>query len=116
MGLVNHRQIEEVAPATVAGEPADTMFLDVREPDEYARAHVPASQNVPLAQLEAHRFSLPINLRLVCVSRTGERADEAAATLVGWAFDAVTLAGGLEAWTAAGLPIASTSSEDGTPE
>ena len=30
---------------------AGALLVDIRDPDEYARAHIPCARNVPLAQL-----------------------------------------------------------------
>ena len=83
------------------------VLIDVSEPAEYAAGHVAGSKSVPLAQLEAST-ALPKNraLPLVVVCPTGTRAGRAVPMLKKLGFENVrTLAGGIEAWRAASLPI-----------
>jgi rhodanese-related sulfurtransferase len=83
------------------------VLIDVSEPAEYAAGHVAGSKSVPLAQLEAST-ALPKNkaLPLVVVCATGARAGRAVGTLKKLGFEnARALAGGLEAWRAANLPV-----------
>ncbi|MDQ7992702.1 MAG: molybdopterin-synthase adenylyltransferase MoeB [Propionicimonas sp.] len=76
----------KVAPsATAAGRPEefgdDVFLLDVREPGEFAGAHLPGSANIPLARLlAADHDPLPSGTILV-VCRSGRRAEVAAASL-----------------------------------
>ena len=83
------------------------VLIDVSEPAEYAAGHVAGSKSVPLGQLEAST-ALPKNraLPLVVVCPTGNRAGRAVPTLKKLGFENVrTLAGGIEAWRAASLPV-----------
>ena len=83
------------------------VLIDISEPAEYAAGHVAGSRNVPLASLEGSR-ELPKNksLPLVVVCPTGTRAPRAVAVLRKLGFEnARSLAGGLNAWRAANLPV-----------
>ena len=83
------------------------VLIDVSEPAEYAAAHATGSRSVPLSSLESTN-DLPKNkaLPLVVVCPTGTRAGKAVATLKKLGFEnARALAGGLEAWRAANLPV-----------
>ena len=83
------------------------VLIDVSEPAEYAAAHATGSRSVPLGSLESTN-DLPKNkaLPLVVVCPTGTRAGKAVATLKKLGFEnARALAGGLEAWRAANLPV-----------
>jgi len=83
------------------------VLIDISEPAEYAAGHVAGSRNVPLASLEGSR-DLPKNksLPLVVVCPTGTRAPRAVAVLRKLGFEnARSLAGGLNAWRAANLPV-----------
>ena len=83
------------------------VLVDVSEPAEFAAGHAVGARSVPLGGLEASR-DLPKNkaLPLVVVCKTGTRANKAAATLTKLGFEKVrVLAGGLDAWRAANLPI-----------
>jgi rhodanese-related sulfurtransferase len=86
------------------------VLIDVSEPAEYAAGHAVGSKSVPLGQLEAST-ALPKNkaLPLVVVCPTGTRAGRAVGTLKKLGFEnARALAGGLEAWRAANLPVEKT--------
>jgi rhodanese-related sulfurtransferase len=86
------------------------VLIDVSEPPEFAAGHVVGSRSVPLATLEASK-DLPKNkaLPLIVVCATGARAGRAAATLKRLGFGNVRpLAGGLQAWRAANLPLEKT--------
>ena len=83
------------------------VLIDVSDPAEYAAAHATGSRSVPLGSLESTN-DLPKNkaLPLVVVCPTGTRAGKAVATLKKLGFEnARALAGGLEAWRAANLPV-----------
>lgn len=112
MGLFRSTQIPEELPEQAHGEPAGKWLLDVREPREWAEGHAPGATHIPMGELEAHRFDLPINLRIVCVCRSGHRSATVASTLIEWGFDAVNLTGGMRAWVAAGFPVVT---DDGAP-
>lgn len=114
MGLFRGQQIPEVVPHEVGGDPAGKWLLDVRERHEWTAGHAPDATHVPLGELEAHRFDLPVNLRIVCVCRSGHRSADAAATLLEWGFDAVNLTGGMQAWARTGLPVVTDEGAPGT--
>jgi len=86
------------------------VLIDVSEPAEYAAGHVAGSKSVPLGELE-RSAALPKNkaLPLVVVCPTGSRAGRAVGTLKKLGFEnAQALAGGIQAWRAANLPIEKT--------
>src|SRR5918996_968864 len=99
------RYVGQRVPQVSVGELADDVLVDVRAPEEYGAGHAPEARSVPDTDLEAHRFLLPMNRRLVVMSRRGERSADATVELREMGFEAVSFAGGLEAWTAAGRPI-----------
>ena len=86
------------------------VLIDVSEPAQYAAGHAAGSRSVPLASLEGSR-DLPKNksLPLVVVCPNGARAPRAVAVLKKLGFEnARALAGGLDAWRAANLPVEKT--------
>jgi rhodanese-related sulfurtransferase len=86
------------------------VLIDVSEPAEYAAGHALGAKSVPFGQLETST-ALPKNkaLPLVVVCATGARAGRAVGTLKKLGFEnARALAGGLEAWRAANLPVEKT--------
>ena len=71
---------ELALPADLAAD--GVLLLDVREPAEFAGAHLAGSLNVPLARVLAdERLDLPPHRSIVVVCRSGRRAELAAAAL-----------------------------------
>jgi rhodanese-related sulfurtransferase len=86
------------------------VLIDVSEPAEFAAGHAAGSKSVPLGELAASS-ALPKNkaLPLVVMCATGVRSGRAVGTLRKLGFEnARSLAGGLEAWRAANLPVEKT--------
>ncbi|HEX7097284.1 MAG TPA: rhodanese-like domain-containing protein [Acidimicrobiales bacterium] len=92
--------VDELAARRLDGAP----LFDVREPDEYAEAHVPGAVMVPLATVpdQLDRFSVPGPVYVICAS--GGRSKRAVQFLRSQGIDAVNVAGGTKAWLAAGHP------------
>jgi len=79
------------------------ILVDVRQPDEFALAHIDGALNIPLEHLEKRLDDLPPGAAIVTVCVHGKRSAQAALTLKQHGFrDVAYLAGGLEAWQAAG--------------
>lgn len=78
-------------------------FVDVREPDEFARRHVEGAINLPLSRLEPLP-PVPHPTVFMCRSgnRTSANCDTLAAASGGNAF---LLRGGIDAWAKARLPV-----------
>jgi rhodanese-related sulfurtransferase len=112
-------QREPAVPAVGAEEAArrvdeGAVLLDVREPDEWNAGHAPDAMHVPLAALAASVDRLDKDQPIVAVCRVGGRSERAAAVLLQRGYDAVNLAGGMQAWRAAGMPVVTDSGDDGT--
>ncbi len=99
-----------VQPQTVKAwvkEGTAVMFLDVREADEFAAAHIPGARNIPHDHVATIAAELPHDAPIVvyCIHST-HRAPEAAKTLRQLGFDnAYVMEGGLAAWEAGGQTI-----------
>jgi rhodanese-related sulfurtransferase len=78
------------------------LLLDVREDDEWRSGRAPGAVHVPLAELPDHLDELARDRPIVCVCRSGGRSSRAGQFLVEQGFEAVNLAGGMQAWAAAG--------------
>ena len=112
-------QREPAVPAVGAEEAArrvdeGAVLLDVREPDEWHAGHAPDAVHVPLAALAASVGQLDKDRPIVAVCRVGGRSERAASVLLQRGYDAVNLAGGLQAWQAAGMPIVTDTGDPGT--
>ena len=87
------------------------VVIDVCGADEYSAGHVVGAKNVPLADLEAR---LPVVVKnkalpLIMVCASGPRAARAVAVAKKLGYDnAQVLAGGIKAWSAAGMPLEKT--------
>lgn len=81
-------------------------LVDIREADEFARAHIPGAYSQPLSVWEQAHLSIDPAADVVFTCRTGMRTagacDRLAARVTGNAF---VLDGGLDAWAKAGLPV-----------
>ena len=84
------------------------VVVDVRSPGEYATAHIRGSYNLPLDALPEVAPSLAglTNETVALVCRTGMRAAQAETILRDAGLDSArVLAGGIEGWEQAGLPL-----------
>lgn len=80
-------------------------LIDVREIEEWRTGRAPQAFHVPLGELAARLEELPRDRKLIMVCRSGGRSGTAAAALVDDGLDALNLAGGMQAWKAASLPV-----------
>jgi rhodanese-related sulfurtransferase len=82
------------------------VVLDVRSPEEFATGHLPNARNIPLAELEKRAGELPAAKPVLVCCATGNTSAKASALLRrdGRA-DVFSLAGGLQGWRQAGLPL-----------
>jgi rhodanese-related sulfurtransferase len=86
----------------------NAMVLDVREEDEYKAGHVLNSTLIPLGKLKQRIGELEKyrDRPIVVVCRSGNRSATACATLGKQGFtQAYNLAGGVNAWQKAKLPL-----------
>ncbi|MDQ0212026.1 rhodanese-like domain-containing protein [Arthrobacter bambusae] len=79
-------------------------ILDVREDFEVAEGMIPGALHIPMGQLEARLSELDPAIPVIAVCRSGNRSAAVADALNGAGFSADTMAGGMVAWTRAGLP------------
>ena len=85
---------------------SDTQLIDVREHFEFAAAHVPAAQLIPLGKIQSQLDQLDKSRPIVILCKSGGRATKAAAILDNAGCRAIhVVAGGTDAWIAAGLPV-----------
>jgi SulP family sulfate permease len=102
---LKHLKVVEFEDAVVeAGDRA--LLIDVREPDEYARGHLPDSRLLPLRDLIGAVEDLPRDRPVYLVSRSGRRSTRAMRLLVDIGFEEVfNLKGGVLSWMARGRPL-----------
>lgn len=102
--------VHDVDPATVRSwlESGEAVLVDVREPDEHARERIDGTTLVPLSRFDAEQLGAETGRRLVLHCRSGMRSKDACRrALASGALEAeiYNLAGGIEAWKRAGLPV-----------
>jgi len=97
-----------LTPAEVAArlKAKTAVLVDVREPDEHAREHISGAVTAPLSAFEGATLGLTPGKDVIFMCRSGNRTgahfDRLAARIAG---PAHVLAGGLDAWKKAGLPV-----------
>ena len=99
-----------VDQAAVVMQEADVV-IDVREADEYAAGHIPGAMHASRGMLEFKLSASPElsrrDLKVVLYCKTSGRAALAAASMKDMGYLNVTsIAGGFDAWVAAGQPVA----------
>jgi rhodanese-related sulfurtransferase len=87
-------------------DPDGPILLDVREPNEFAEFRAPGAVLVPTSQFMTRVGELPADRPLMVVCHVGGRS----AAVVGYLTragrtDVVNVAGGMDAWERAGLPV-----------
>ncbi|NIK58502.1 rhodanese-like domain-containing protein [Kribbella shirazensis] len=101
--------VRPVSADDLAARPDPVYVIDVRQPHEYAEGHLPGALNCPAGQL-ANAVDEQLAVRdalLVCYSGDETRSQLGAGLLARIGYRRVAwLAGGLNAWRAAGRPVA----------
>lgn len=98
------RQLDASEVARLGG---GVTIIDVRNADEWERAHIGAAQLIPLPVLHERIAEIPRDRPIVVHCERGARSARGAATLDAFGVaDVHELIGGFAAWEAAGLPIA----------
>jgi rhodanese-related sulfurtransferase len=111
----HHRVHPGHLPTVGATEvPDGVTILDVREDDEWEAGHVAGSAHVPLSALPARAGDIPDDGPLLVVCKVGGRSAQVTAWLRGQGREATNLAGGLQAWEAAGRPLVTDTGTPGT--
>jgi rhodanese-related sulfurtransferase len=97
----------ELAPARVAEmiDAGDVQLVDVREGYEHEAGHIPGSRHIDLQELKDQAETLDRSKAVVFYCRSGDRSSMPAEAFRNSGWDAHNMAGGLTAWSEAGLPI-----------
>ncbi|WP_030543363.1 rhodanese-like domain-containing protein [Streptomyces albus] len=103
-----------VAEADERARYGDAVLLDVRETSEFTAGHAPDAVFLPLSALAAGA-ELPAEAQgrpVLAICRSGNRSRQVTEALNARGIDTVNVAGGMQAWEQAGLPVRT---EDGGP-
>jgi rhodanese-related sulfurtransferase len=82
---------------------AGAVLIDIRDPDEHARANIPCARNVPLSRLDRIDGASEVIFHCRSGMRTAANAERLAACTDAPVY---LLEGGLDAWRQAGLECA----------
>ena len=100
--------LPSVDPGTVQAwlEKGVAVLIDVREPDEHARERIAAALLAPLSRFDPESLAAEPGKTLVFHCNSGSRTEQAAALLLrAGGGEVYQLAGGLQGWKKAGLPV-----------
>lgn len=87
------------------------VIVDIREPDEFAREHIPGAVNEPISSVSGRPAAASADI-VVYHCKSGMRTKANAAKLAApETCEAYILEGGLEAWKAAKLPVEADASQ-----
>lgn len=102
--------IHEIDPVWVAEHLREVRVIDVREPAEFdgMLGHIAGAELIPLGQLQERASKLDKDAATILACRSGARSAQAVTLLEKAGFRRVAnLAGGMIAWNAQRLPVAS---------
>ena len=98
-------------------DPAGPILLDVREANEFAEVRAPGAVLVPTSTFMTRVGELPVDRPLLVVCHVGGRSAAVAGYLIrAGRTDVVNVAGGMDAWERAGLPVRRGAIEPGEGE
>jgi hydroxyacylglutathione hydrolase len=104
--LTSAAAVEQVDVDALETRKPTVVLLDVREPAEYARGHVPGAVNLPQCDVASRLNELPRDRPIVTICQGGMRSLRAAQFLKQQGFEQVSnVRGGTDAWRAAGKPV-----------
>ena len=87
-------------------DPDGPILLDVREPNEFTQVRAPGAVLIPTSQFMSRVGELPADRPLMVVCAMGGRSASVTGFLVQTGrTDVVNVAGGMDAWERAGLPV-----------
>ena len=102
---MSYKEIDPDQAKDIMDSNDEVMLLDVREPDEYERAHIDGVTLIPLGQLPERHGELNKEQPILCICAGGVRSERAARFLLSNEFKDVTnMAEGMKGWTKRGLP------------
>ena len=94
--------VQDAAQALADGS---AVVVDVREQYECDAGRIAGTVHIPLERLASRADELDRDHRVIFQCRAGVRSLMAAQAFAAAGFDARSLAGGIQAWAQAGLPL-----------
>ncbi len=94
------------------------FLLDVREDEEWQAGHAAGALHIPMSEFVSRYGELteaaPQDGKVNVICRSGGRSAQVAMYLGQQGIEAFNVAGGMEAWAAAGRPVVDEKGEPGT--
>ncbi len=85
---------------------ADGAFLlDVREIHEWSAGHDPGAVHVPMGDVTDDHPEIPKDRTVLVICRVGGRSAAVTDALTSWGYDAINVAGGMQAWAIDHPPV-----------
>ncbi len=95
-----------------SGDEGEHQFIDVREADEYAQAHIPGTTHIPMSEFQRRMDEISEESPVVLVCHTGVRSAQVAMFMASMGYDEVyNLEDGTKGWMKKGYAV-----ERGLPE
>ncbi|PJJ03136.1 rhodanese-related sulfurtransferase [Streptomyces sp. 2333.5] len=111
-------QFGSVPTVEVDALTSEDFLLDVREDDEWEAGHAEGALHIPMSEFVARYGELteaaPADGKVHVLCRVGGRSAQVAQYLIQQGVDAVNVAGGMQAWEAAGRPVSDGQGGSGT--
>ena len=100
----------EEARVAIAGGEADA--LDIREEEDWSKAHVPGAIHIPMNQLSSGLDELDSDRRLIVFAGDEDSGREAVSALRERGFDAAIAEGGIKEWSSEDFRLQPTEDPD----
>ena len=85
---------------------AGALLIDVRERSEWQAGHAPQARLIPIGSLGSRLSEIPRDREVLLICRSGNRSGSAQRQLLQNGYERVyNVAGGMNAWAGAGLPV-----------
>jgi rhodanese-related sulfurtransferase len=94
--------VQDAAALLDSGE---AVLIDVREPHEWDAGRIPGARHLQMEHLASQAETIPRDVQVIFQCRLGNRSAMAAQAFRASGYDALSMAGGIEAWHEAGLPM-----------
>jgi len=105
VGTLHLVTVEEISVQDLAALGPSACIVDVREPGEWEQGHISHATLVPLATVPGNLTAFDGDPTYI-VCRSGNRSGQACVFLRDQGHNVVNVAGGMIAWSAAGLEVA----------
>lgn len=105
---MKNQELQKIGPNTAKKwlDQDEAILIDVREPDEYVREHIPQAHLVPLSGFNPDDFPREHDKTAIFHCQSGSRTAGAAPRILSTGFkDVFQLEGGLKAWRGAGFAV-----------